>query len=86
MFTSYLVDFQYVMAHLPKTAQGEELDDVELCRQLVEDYGIAIIPGTYCGFPGWIRVCYANLPPGDMCRQAAERLQLGIQEIVLHKK
>jgi aspartate/methionine/tyrosine aminotransferase len=84
LFTSHL-DWQYVMAHLPKTAKGEEQDDVEICRQLVKDYGIAIIPATYCGFPGWIRVCYANLTP-EMCLQAAERLQRGIQEIVLHKK
>jgi aspartate/methionine/tyrosine aminotransferase len=82
---SLSLDLQYVMAHLPKTAQGEEQEDVEICRQLVEDYGIAIIPGTYCGFPGWIRVCYANLTP-EMCTQAAERLQRGIREIVLHKK
>jgi aspartate/methionine/tyrosine aminotransferase len=58
------------------------LDDVEICRQLVEDYGIAIIPGTYCGFPGWIRVCYANLTP-ELCQQAAERLRHGIQDLVL---
>jgi aspartate/methionine/tyrosine aminotransferase len=70
------------MAHLPLTTQGEERDDVELCRTLVKDYGIAIIPGTYCGFPGWIRVCYANLTP-DMCEPAAERLQRGLHELVL---
>lgn len=70
----------YVMAKLP-LQDSAIMDDVEVCRQLVEDYGIAIIPGTYCGFPGWIRVCYGNLAP-ELCIQAAERLQTGIQKIV----
>ena len=55
----------YVMARLPQQNKEEEKDynsfipdDLEICRQLVEHYGIAIIPGSYCGFPGWIRVCY----------------------------
>jgi len=72
----------YVMAKLPLQQDGKVVDDVEICRRLVEEYGIAIIPGTYCGFPGWIRVCYANLPL-EQCQQAAERLQTGIQKIVL---
>jgi aspartate/methionine/tyrosine aminotransferase len=58
------------------------VDDVKVCRQLVKDFGVAIIPGTYCGAPGWIRVCYANLPP-DLCRQAAERLREGLRSILL---
>jgi aspartate/methionine/tyrosine aminotransferase len=71
----------YVMAKLP-SQDGSIVEDVEICRKLVEEYGIAIIPGTYCGFPGWIRVCYANLEP-EMCKEAAERLQNGIHDIVL---
>lgn len=71
----------YVMAKLPLD-EGEVVDDVEICRRLVEEYGIAIIPGTYCGFPGWIRVCYANLHPSE-CNQAAERLQNGIQNVII---
>lgn len=43
----------YVMARLPNDENGETLDDVELCRRLVEEHGIAIIPGSFCGFPGW---------------------------------
>ena len=54
--------------------------DVAVCRQLVKDFGIAIIPGSFCGFPGWIRVCYANLPP-IQCKLAAQRLQEGLQAI-----
>ena len=71
----------YVMAQLPTAPNDKAIDDVEFCRQLVEEYGIAIIPGTYCGFPGWIRVCYANLQPGE-CAKAAERLRNGIQNIL----
>jgi aspartate/methionine/tyrosine aminotransferase len=75
----------YLMAHLPPNAEdGSAQDDIEICRRLVEEYGVAIIPGTYCGFPGWIRVCYANLKP-EMCLLAADRLQRGIRDIVLHQ-
>eukprot|EP00536_Pseudo-nitzschia_multiseries_P003907 jgi/Psemu1/186828/e_gw1.62.116.1 len=58
----------------------EEPVDVVFCRRLVKDYGIAIIPGSFCGSPGWIRVCYANLPP-DRTKVAAERLRKGIEEL-----
>jgi aspartate/methionine/tyrosine aminotransferase len=79
----------YVMAQLPPPPpqdDGEKdenviRDDVQVCCQLVESFGVAVIPGTYCGFPGWIRVCYANLPP-DQCRQAAERLKRGLETIL----
>ncbi|KAG7340941.1 aspartate transaminase [Nitzschia inconspicua] len=85
----------YVMAQLPSTLilPKEENDndddddpneaiDLRVGRRLVRDYGIAIIPGSFCGLDGWIRVCYANLPP-NKCRIAAQRLQQGIQTIVL---
>jgi len=57
-----------------------EPTDVLFCRTLVRDYGIAIIPGSFCGFPGWIRVCYANLPP-EKTKKAAERLRKGIEDL-----
>jgi len=65
----------YVMAKLP---QG--LNDRALANALVEDYGVAVIPGSFCGFPGWIRVCYSNLPP-DRCLDAASRLAAGIKDL-----
>ena len=74
----------YVMAQLPKTNHEQGQDDVEVCRRLVEEYGIAVIPGTYCGFPGWIRVCYANLAP-EKSLLAAERLRNGVRAIVFHE-
>eukprot|EP00521_Asterionellopsis_glacialis_P010218 CAMPEP_0195302746 /NCGR_PEP_ID=MMETSP0707-20130614/31592_1 /TAXON_ID=33640 /ORGANISM="Asterionellopsis glacialis, Strain CCMP134" /LENGTH=413 /DNA_ID=CAMNT_0040366079 /DNA_START=284 /DNA_END=1525 /DNA_ORIENTATION=+ len=65
----------YVMAKLP-----DGMDDQEVARQLVEDFGVALIPGSFCGFPGWIRVCYSNLPPKE-CQIAANRLAEGIRKI-----
>jgi aspartate/methionine/tyrosine aminotransferase len=77
----------YLMAKLPDNLdladKGDDQDepvDVVFCRLLVRDYGIAIIPGSFCGSPGWIRICYANLTPGKT-KVAAERLQRGIQEL-----
>lgn len=71
----------YVMGKLPDLPNGEPQDDVEVSRALVEHHGVAVIPGTFCGFPGWIRVCYANLPP-EKCGQAADRLATGIRDIL----
>jgi aromatic aminotransferase len=56
------------------------IDDIECANCLVRDFGVAVIPGSYCGYPGWIRVCYANLPPDD-CLLAAERLAAGLRHI-----
>ena len=68
----------YVMALLPNhSGQDEVPDDVEFARQLVRDFGVAVIPGSFCGAPGWIRVCYANLPP-QKCQMAADRLKSGL--------
>jgi len=66
----------YVMGKLK-----DGTDDQEIARCLVRDYGVAVIPGSFCGFPGWIRVCYANLPP-EKCLEAAARLDKGLRELV----
>jgi len=65
----------YVMGKLP-----DGVDDQKFASSLVEHYGVAVIPGSFCGLPGWIRVCYSNLPPED-CKIAASRLQKGILEL-----
>jgi aspartate/methionine/tyrosine aminotransferase len=73
----------YVMAKLPSGGSATTdtpIDDVQIARELVRDYGVAVIPGTFCGVPGWIRVCYANLPP-EKCLEAAARLRAGIQAL-----
>jgi aspartate/methionine/tyrosine aminotransferase len=78
----------YVMAqlpHEPMDAENQALtkpcDDIALARNLVQDYGVAVIPGSFCGKPGWIRVCYANLSP-EKCLVAAERLGRGLRELL----
>ena len=69
----------YVMGKLP-----EGTDDREFASGLIERHGVAVIPGSFCGLPGWIRVCYSNLPP-DMCKIAARRLKGGIVELTADK-
>eukprot|EP00804_Cyclotella_cryptica_P000073 CCRYP_013725-RA/>CCRYP_013725-RA protein AED:0.02 eAED:0.02 QI:698/1/1/1/1/1/2/96/449 len=65
----------YVMGKLP---DGQ--DDKEFASKLIEHYGVAVIPGSFCGYPGWIRVCYSNLPPAQ-CRVAAARLKNGLTDL-----
>mmetsp|Transcript_1834 Transcript_1834/g.2550 ORF Transcript_1834/g.2550 Transcript_1834/m.2550 type:complete len:509 (+) Transcript_1834:128-1654(+) len=65
----------YVMGKLPGST-----DDKQFASSLVEHFGVAVIPGSFCGYPGWIRVCYSNLPP-ELCLQAAIRLKRGILEL-----
>lgn len=60
---------------------NDEPIDVTFCRLLIRDYGVAIIPGSFCGLPGWIRVCYANLSPSQT-KLAAARLKKGITELI----
>eukprot|EP00571_Detonula_confervacea_P007933 CAMPEP_0172313466 /NCGR_PEP_ID=MMETSP1058-20130122/20225_1 /TAXON_ID=83371 /ORGANISM="Detonula confervacea, Strain CCMP 353" /LENGTH=482 /DNA_ID=CAMNT_0013027115 /DNA_START=174 /DNA_END=1622 /DNA_ORIENTATION=- len=69
----------YLMGKLP-----DGVDDQEFASLLVEHYGVAVIPGSFCGLPGWIRVCYSNLPPED-CKIAASRLKKGILELAATK-
>lgn len=52
----------------------------QFASSLVEHFGVAVIPGSFCGYPGWIRVCYSNLPP-ELCLEAADRLKRGILEL-----
>ena len=66
----------YVMAKLTEKCN----DDLVIGEMLVKEFGIAVIPGSFCGYPGWIRVCYSNLNPDD-CIIAANRLALGIKKI-----
>jgi len=67
----------YVMGKLP-----DGTGDKEFASSLIEHYGVAVIPGSFCGLPGWIRVCYSNLPP-DKCKVAAARLKKGIDELTM---
>ena len=53
------------------------MDDWQVAERLVMEFGIAVVPGESCGMPGWMRVCYANLPK-DKCKEAADRLEKGL--------
>lgn len=64
----------YVMGKLPVS------NDQHVAERLLSEFGVAVIPGTFCGSPGWIRVCYANLPP-EKCKEAADRLARGLAAI-----
>ena len=52
-------------------------DDVAVVRYLVEEHKVCLIPGSACGVPGHVRVCYANLPL-EKTREAASRLREGL--------
>ncbi|KAH9262973.1 hypothetical protein BASA82_000009 [Batrachochytrium salamandrivorans] len=58
---------------------GEEelVDDYFVVQQLVERFGVAVLPGAACGMDGWVRVSFANLPK-DTCLEASKRLRLGL--------
>ena len=66
----------YLFCRLPPAAR----DDMAVVRYLVEVHGVCLIPGSACGMPGHVRVCYANLPL-DRTREAATRLRAGLEAL-----
>ena len=70
----------YLFCKLPD-ADGRPMDDLAVVQWLTDKHGVAIIPGSACGMPGSIRVCYANLPL-EKTREAAARLRAGLAELV----
>ena len=67
----------YYWAALPSGCE----DDVAVCRYLVDQFGVCVVPGSACGVPGHIRVAYANLDP-DTCSTAAARLRKGLEALM----
>ncbi|UCG31625.1 MAG: pyridoxal phosphate-dependent aminotransferase [Phycisphaerales bacterium] len=57
---------------------GPGVDDWRLMERLVEQYSVAVVPGTFFGCPGHIRVSF-TLPP-DPLREALDRLGRAIDE------
>jgi aspartate/methionine/tyrosine aminotransferase len=55
-------------------------DDLAVVRFLTAKHGVAVIPGSACGRPGYFRVCYANKPLEET-REAARRLRAGLSEL-----
>ena len=67
----------YFFAKLPDAYK----DDVKVVRYIAEKYGVVIIPGTACGYPGYVRVSYANLTHAKFS-EGVDRLKLGLSDIV----
>lgn len=66
----------YLFCKLPEGVT----DDLAAVRWLTARHGVATIPGSACGKPGYFRVCYANLPL-EKTRAAAARLEAGLREL-----
>jgi len=67
----------YLWAKLPDNCSN----DFEVVRWLANKHGVAVIPGSASGGPGYIRVSFGGLKEEDT-RLAAERLRRGLQELV----
>ena len=59
----------YLFCRLPEGCE----DDVAIVRWLALKHGVCLIPGSGCGLPGHVRVCYANLSL-EKTKEAAARL------------
>ena len=68
----------YLWAKLP---DGNAYDDFEVVRWLANRHGVAVIPGSACGCSGNLRISFGGLNESD-CREAAQRLKNGIEELV----
>jgi aspartate/methionine/tyrosine aminotransferase len=79
----------YLFAKLPskmkdkpiKSKKPQSPTDWTLAERLVLEHGVAVIPGSSCGMPDWIRVCFANLSK-ERCLDASLRLKNGLGAIV----
>lgn len=67
----------YLMIRLPSGCS----DDMKVVEWLNDKHKVCVIPGSACGAPGTVRVCYANLTPARF-KEAAGRLQAGLKELV----
>eukprot|EP00622_Pseudochattonella_farcimen_P005017 FR740545.1.p1 GENE.FR740545.1~~FR740545.1.p1 ORF type:complete len:171 (+),score=16.30 FR740545.1:25-513(+) len=73
----------YLMVKLPSTGPdgGTTMNDMDAVEFIARNHGVVVIPGSACGQPGWVRVCYANLEP-ESCELAARRLSGALKELV----
>jgi aspartate/methionine/tyrosine aminotransferase len=61
---------------------NSDLDDFELVRRLIQDYGVAVLPGSTFGMQGcYLRVAYGALQ-ADTIREGLGRLVTGLRELV----
>jgi len=64
----------YLMVRLPDGCG----DDFRIVEWLCDSHRVCVIPGSACGAPGTVRVCYANLHP-EKCKDAIQRLCEGLK-------
>ena len=58
----------------PLIDQLQLADDVAFCEYLLEKLGIAVLPGSACGTPGFIRISFATSM--EILQETVKRLQL----------
>ncbi|KAK2080245.1 hypothetical protein QBZ16_000098 [Prototheca wickerhamii] len=66
----------YFWARLPAGAPPDE----EVMRWLVAAHGVAVVHGSSCGAPGFLRVSFANAPP-EQVGEAAARLEAALLDL-----
>jgi aspartate aminotransferase len=73
--------FPDISAHLGKTSKaGESIStSTELCMYLIEEHGLAAVPGDAFGEPNGIRLSYASSM--DDLKEAMKRLEKGLLEL-----
>jgi aspartate aminotransferase len=59
---------------------GRVPDDVKLSQLLLEEHGVAVVPGSAFGQPGYLRLSFATSEP--LIRAGVERMSRGLQSLV----
>ncbi|HWE23669.1 MAG TPA: pyridoxal phosphate-dependent aminotransferase [Myxococcales bacterium] len=59
---------------------GRVPDDVKLTQVLLEEHGVAVVPGSAFGQPGYLRLSFATSEP--QIRAGIERMSRGLQSLV----
>ena len=59
---------------------GRVPDDVKLSQVLLEEHGVAVVPGSAFGQPGYLRLSFAT--SDDQIRAGVERMSRGLQALV----
>ena len=69
--------FPDVSPYIGKSLAGKTIsDDVELCDALLEEFKVAVVPGSGFGTPGYVRLSYATSM--DQIDTALDRLEAGL--------
>ena len=59
---------------------GRVPDDLKLSQVLLEEHGVAVVPGSAFGQPGYLRLSFAT--SDSMIRAGVERMSRGLQSLV----